>query len=173
MNWEAIGAVGEIVGALSVVLTLIYLARQVHEARQAAHAQIEASVQISWTNRVLELGDSRERADLVGRGLNDFDSLDQADKLIFHTRMDAFLVEFGRQLSHFEEKIWTWKNRDMIEGVMVMILTSPGGAQWWEEAKTLYSITDYLDNLVVENRNDLPPISDFSMFSILKSPTVT
>ena len=35
MNWEAIGAIGEIVGALAVVLTLIYLAFQVRYARNA------------------------------------------------------------------------------------------------------------------------------------------
>ncbi len=34
MNWDAIGAVGEIVGALAVLITLIYLARQVTHARR-------------------------------------------------------------------------------------------------------------------------------------------
>ena len=36
MNWEAIGALGEIVGALAVVLTLAYLAIQVRHAKEAA-----------------------------------------------------------------------------------------------------------------------------------------
>ena len=36
MNWEAIGALGEIVGALAVVLTLAYLAIQVRHAKDAA-----------------------------------------------------------------------------------------------------------------------------------------
>ena len=40
MNWEAIGAVGEISGALAVVLTLLYLARQIQESRKATVAQI-------------------------------------------------------------------------------------------------------------------------------------
>tara|TARA_B100000945_G_C19879424_1_gene366468 strand:- start:33 stop:488 length:456 start_codon:yes stop_codon:yes gene_type:complete len=31
MNWEALGAIGELVGAVSVLLTLIYLARQIKE----------------------------------------------------------------------------------------------------------------------------------------------
>jgi len=31
VNWDAIGAVGEVVGALAVVITLIYLARQTQE----------------------------------------------------------------------------------------------------------------------------------------------
>ena len=32
MNWDAIGAIGEILGALAVVITLIYLARQIHQS---------------------------------------------------------------------------------------------------------------------------------------------
>jgi|SRR5210317_52279 hypothetical protein len=35
MNWEAIGAVGEIVGAIAVIFTLIYLAYQVRYAKLA------------------------------------------------------------------------------------------------------------------------------------------
>ena len=34
MNWQAIGAVGEILGALAVLITLVYLARQVKHARR-------------------------------------------------------------------------------------------------------------------------------------------
>ena len=36
MNWDAIGAIGEIVGALAVVLTLGYLANQVRHAKEVA-----------------------------------------------------------------------------------------------------------------------------------------
>lgn len=34
MNWEAIGAIGELIGALAVVLTLVYLAVQVRHSKQ-------------------------------------------------------------------------------------------------------------------------------------------
>jgi hypothetical protein len=36
VNWEAIGAVGEILGAAAVVATLVYLALQVRYAKNAA-----------------------------------------------------------------------------------------------------------------------------------------
>ena len=39
MNWDAIGAMGEIVGALAVVATLTYLATQVRYAKQATADQ--------------------------------------------------------------------------------------------------------------------------------------
>ena len=36
MNWEAIGALGELIGASAVVITLVYLARQVRHASEEA-----------------------------------------------------------------------------------------------------------------------------------------
>jgi len=34
MNWDAVGAIGEIIGAIAVVVTLVYLATQVRHARR-------------------------------------------------------------------------------------------------------------------------------------------
>ena len=39
MNWEAAGAIGEIAGALAVVLSLVYLARQVGMSNRLARAE--------------------------------------------------------------------------------------------------------------------------------------
>ena len=37
MNWEAIGVIAEVVGAVAVVVSLVYLAVQIrHQSRQAA-----------------------------------------------------------------------------------------------------------------------------------------
>ena len=39
MNWEALGAIGEVVGAIAVVLTLAYLAIQVRQNSNALDQQ--------------------------------------------------------------------------------------------------------------------------------------
>ena len=36
MNWDAIGAIGEILGAIAVLLTLFYLARQIQQSNKIA-----------------------------------------------------------------------------------------------------------------------------------------
>ena len=47
MNWDAIGAVGEIVGAAAVVVSLVYLASQLRQsnelARQTAYREFQAA----------------------------------------------------------------------------------------------------------------------------------
>ena len=39
MNWDAIGAVGEIVGAVAVLVTLLYLSRQIRQNTHAMRSQ--------------------------------------------------------------------------------------------------------------------------------------
>jgi hypothetical protein len=43
MNWEAIGAVGEILSAIAVIATLGYLATQIHQSRKATIAEVYQS----------------------------------------------------------------------------------------------------------------------------------
>jgi hypothetical protein len=43
MNWEAIGAIGEIVGAIAVVITLLYLSKQIVHSNLSARAQTRAA----------------------------------------------------------------------------------------------------------------------------------
>jgi hypothetical protein len=42
MRWDAVGAIGEILGALAVVATLFYLARQIRHNTIVARADMRA-----------------------------------------------------------------------------------------------------------------------------------
>ena len=43
MNWEAIGAAGELVGSVAVLITLVYLARQISHTREEVARSINNS----------------------------------------------------------------------------------------------------------------------------------
>jgi hypothetical protein len=57
LNWEAIGAVGEILGAFAVFLTLIYVANQIRQANQVAkfNASKEIMNQYNEINKLLTM----------------------------------------------------------------------------------------------------------------------
>ena len=60
MNWEAVGAVGEIVGAAAVVLSIVYLAIQIRANTRATRAAASFDATHSWAEfnqTVLELPD--------------------------------------------------------------------------------------------------------------------
>ena len=43
MNWEAAGAIGEIVGAVGVVLTLVYLSTQIRQTTRLVSSSVSAA----------------------------------------------------------------------------------------------------------------------------------
>ncbi len=80
MNWEAIGAIAEIVGALGVIVSLIYLALQIRtqneEARIAAMHDISAGYRDALATVV-----EGEMADVMHKAINDYDALTGAEML--------------------------------------------------------------------------------------------
>lgn len=50
MNWEAISAISEIIGAIAVIVTLIYLARQIAMSNRFAEAEAWRSRFSEFTN---------------------------------------------------------------------------------------------------------------------------
>ncbi len=77
MNWEALGAVGEIVGAVAVIITIGYLAVQIRQntisVRSASNQQILQG--IAELNQFL--GSAPEVTDLFWRGTLDPESLSE------------------------------------------------------------------------------------------------
>ena len=69
MNWEAAGAIGEIVGALAVFITLAYLAVQIRQNTGAVRAAaLDSSVNALATVRA-KIHDSGELTDIYLRGV--------------------------------------------------------------------------------------------------------
>jgi hypothetical protein len=55
MNWDAIGAIGEIVGAAAVVATLFYLARQINDASKQVKMASLAELNTLYNDRLVSL----------------------------------------------------------------------------------------------------------------------
>jgi len=89
MNWNAVGAIGEIIGALAVFLTLGYLAVQIRQNTKAVRASaLDSSV--NAVNEVrIAMFESSEVAALYRRGLENPEELDDDERtrfrLLLHT----------------------------------------------------------------------------------------
>ena len=74
MNWEAIGAIGEIIGALAVVVTLAYLAVQVRNSTRIARSATRQAIAETAMEHGKHLISDRE---LMTALLRDFKGQDQ------------------------------------------------------------------------------------------------
>ena len=94
MNWDAIGAIGEIMGGLVVIATLVYLARQTRSAQQAT----------ADANR---LNRANGVTAMALAGVQDSDMVDAiAEAHGLDPYYEAFAQEFGISLSSAKRADW-------------------------------------------------------------------
>jgi len=75
VNWEAISAIGQIVGAIAVVTSLIYLATEVDASMRW--------VSDSHTQWVRQVSGHPDLSELYYRGIHDFESLEGVEIVRF------------------------------------------------------------------------------------------
>ena len=139
MNWEAIGAIGEIMGALAVVLTLAYLATQVRYAKQAAADQNR----LTRANGVREIGLAALTNDDVRRSISKDMGADAYHEKVAH-ELGLDVDDVSRR--DWANAYWFWlhwgqytsthsaNDRKEIEHLIEVFYTLPGVRRSWNES---------------------------------------
>ena len=89
MNWEAISAIGQLVGALAVVISLIYLASEVRRNTRASQLAAMRSMHDAFNRWIQQLTERPDVRELYYRGIHDFESLKGADLVGFSTLLNV------------------------------------------------------------------------------------
>jgi hypothetical protein len=139
VNWEAIGAIGETIGAVGVIVTLGYLGYQIRQntaqLEQNERTAIASAVSVSATNyreNRRYIYTTREVAAIVLKGMADPDSLDEVDlyrfRLIIQNTMDALWDLYSQTvITHFSPE--TWQSQGV--GLIKRVFLTAGGSWFW------------------------------------------
>ena len=133
MNWDAVGAIGEIVGALAVFLTLIYLALQIRQNTKAVQASAADASISKVTNVRQSMYENAEVSRIYVQGLADPDDLDDESRTRFRLLMHNILMSVSNIYSQTRFAglpVSTWESQKV---VLTRIVTSPGGRWFWKE----------------------------------------
>jgi len=133
VNWDAIGAIAELVGAAGVVASLLYLAAQVHTSNRASavHAKLESTRLLSEFNDLWI--QHPELNVLVLRGRTSLDSLSRDEYLQFsNMSLKAF---WFFSAGHFQFRQRTLSEGDWFElrAVIHYWLRAQGCQDWWHK----------------------------------------
>ena len=133
MNWDALGAIGEIIGALAVFLTLGYLAVQIRQNTKAVRASaLDSSVNAVNAVRVA-MFESAEVAAIYRKGLENPDELDDDEKvrfrLLVHTVLWAVWNIYAQtEYGGLSKSIWAAQ-----VPLLDRVINSRGGIWFWDE----------------------------------------
>jgi len=154
MNWEAIGAIGEIFGAIAVVISLAYLATQIRQSNKMSRSQTSQNMIQLARQEILAIAEPPE----IWTAFTKPD-LPMEQKIKLH----QWLMSSLRQ----REYEWlTWKAGDidssMFEayaGVIPIILGTERTRRWWMNYGDTFYAPEFVAyvNVVLEDS----PLTDF------------
>lgn len=130
MSWEAVASLAELIGAVAVVVSLIYLARQVQAGTRELRTTIRDSTfqQLSeWNYHIMS---DPDLAWIFQSGCRDFHSVDERSRARLVHVMYSFFKMFENIYLHsldrsVEENVWTYN------APMLLAYARQPGAQYY------------------------------------------
>jgi len=141
MNWEAVSAIAEIVGATAVIVTLIYLAVQIRQNSHMIERNSEATRVTADDAVVANFNQWREMiitnpdiSDLFIRGLEDLSTLDANER-----------HRFNHILATFAWTAWQlWRVQALLGNPNTLLLRHmllhPGGRSWYLDHRDFFPL---------------------------------
>jgi hypothetical protein len=161
MNWEAIGAIGEIVGAGAVVLSLLYLSIQIRQTRLQEKAQASEIV-LKEHQHSAELASRPDLAPIISRGVVSFSSLSASEKIQFNGFYVKYIFSFMNVRDHFLAGKIDPIRFETFEKDLVSGLLSPGLREWWNiVGRTHLETKDYINDLLARSEGKVAPYTDY------------
>jgi hypothetical protein len=163
---QLLGSVGEVVGGLAVVATLVYMGAQVRYAREAvdtntrateesrAQAKLlsEANWMTTWNELVSRVFDTKENVSLMCRGLAAPDALNEDEYMQFTFRLILVVNHHFVALHLFRQGMRDADAFEKMNDWLVMLLESPGGRIWWSKAGYVFAHHDYVNELLARGK---------------------
>jgi hypothetical protein len=131
MNWEAVGAIGDLMSGVVVIASVAYLAVQIRQSNRHA----EASTELSWIHGLNEIWDRwtvESTMTAIRRGLRDFDSLSKNEQAIFHLQVGALVNHCMAAEQLWQRRLIAEATREAAVDLLARILSTPGGRRYWE-----------------------------------------
>ena len=139
MDIPELGAIGELVGGVAVVASLLYVGIQLRQntALSRAATASESLNQSAEFSQAVAL--DRDTAALYFRGIEEPDSLDRDEKSQFFFILMAIMRRYENSEFQLRQGLLPQSSWQGFHGNLVSIATRPGFTWWWARAERGFS----------------------------------
>ena len=162
MNWEAISTVAEVIGAVAVVLSLIYVAAQIKQNTEASRSQSINQINSQYGALMSQIAMNDDFAKIYRKATNgeDLEPDESVRYTAYLSAFFAFLEEIFllHQSGTYEENLGDGDAVEFLAPTVRRLLASPAAIDWWkEESRNIY-VPELCDsvNRIADLSYDLP-----------------
>ena len=139
MNWDAIGSIAEFIGAVAVILTLIYLALQTKHNVLAVNQSAQQNLVTEMGAAMGALFENPEVAEIYLKGISSYSSLTPLEKVRFSSLFHQFARVSEQAYLSFRAGTLDAQVWQGLEAQVLDVFSSPGVQEWWVTREDWYS----------------------------------
>jgi len=164
MNWEALSAIADLVGVALVIVSLIYLATQIRQSNQMALAESERELLENWANAVTGISVDDRTTDIFLRGLDDFDSLSNVEKMRFSVIMQRMINTYISSVRMDSKSLVDSQEVVIFGDICLAMILTPGGRQWWNIIGPYFTVHDQINERIEKEGDTFPSWTEMVPF---------
>ena len=138
MNWDAIGAVAELAGAIGVILSLVYLAvqirmntKQMESASRASRGAAYQNVLSSYQSFLTPIAVNKDLAEIFRQGLLDGSQLNESDFFRFNWVFGGYFTDMDNAYYQYQDGVVSETRWQLMQRQLRFFVESPGFIYWW------------------------------------------
>ena len=149
MSIQDLGAIGEMIGGVAVILTLIYLALQIRQTNKTTHRQMYGQAATAISEYWFNLAREPELHDLYRKMLMEPSQLARSDLERGFLVLDAYLSLMESYFLHnrqYHEDL----SQQRWRRILAQVFNTPGGEMYWQKRRYAFhdEFADYLSSIV-------------------------
>jgi hypothetical protein len=135
MNWEAISAVGQLVGAIAVLVTLIYLAIQMKQNTAAVATSTYESTMSGFNDINVVVASTPELASIINRGCMSANELTEIETVQFNFILRSYTNQWWKLFKLYERGSLERSEWSIFAREAAQFLEQPGCKPFCEQNK--------------------------------------
>lgn len=149
MTLQEWGALGELIGGIAIIVSLIYVGVQVKDSAKATRSAAANDASVSMQAWYLELGSNRQASDIWLNAMRSPEPLSTHDEFQFLMSMHAVFLGFQNCYLLSQEGTLDPEIREALTFAIIAVKDLPGMDRYWRQRKGfLHSgFTRYVDEL--------------------------
>jgi hypothetical protein len=170
MSLNDLANLGQVIGAIAVVISLIYVALQIRQNTNAVRSATAQTVHEHFARWYHLVAADDELAKIVASGLRNYESLSEQERVRFIAAFMAFLSYSQNAFLKWREGLLAsplWLGWEL---VIMNLVCAPGGKAFWKERAYMFGdeFRRYIDDDLIK-REPHPDAKPMGAFSIRRS----
>jgi ABC-type antimicrobial peptide transport system permease subunit len=154
MTIQEWGALGEMIGGIAIVFSLIYVGAQIRQNTKATKSATANATIATTTAWYTAIGNNKQSSTLMWNYFADPYPLSPEEKLQFVMNLHGLFMSFQNSYYLVTEGTLEKRIQESMTEVIVGVKDQPGFQLFWEQRKSIFfkEFRDYVESILITDR---------------------